>query len=497
MMRSLLKNFFYGTQRGLLGSAALMVARERRSDWLKEWSGELWHVRYETARRAEPWLSVEAERVRFCLGAFADAWCLRGSFSIRIKLRHRPALDCILWLACALCVCAAVARSLPGVRAEEDSTRYRVRPGLILIQDAGSSSLPIAAVSPEEFRDWQTTRQRFFDGIAYYRNELERVAVEGGGAEVMQVARVSPNFFAVLGTPLLLREKQATEAGTAPEAVLSYEMWVRDFGANPAAVGHVLRIGDETLRIAGVAPSSSLPLPGEPAMWVLGTSAYRGHDGDTDGFVIAHLSHRGQVAFAAHGDHIPVAVGGDDPDQAMLVGVALADAGEGPGALGGFAIFLAILALPAVVSVSLGESNFSAFRPSWKRQCVRWLFLVAKMGLVISIAFYASMALAYGFTSAYSPTAEFAQFATGFAFSLLGLRWALFDQRHRCPVCLRHVTNPTRVGLASQTFLGWNGTEMFCAGGHTLLHVPALPTSWFAVPRWVYLDSSWGFLFTP
>jgi hypothetical protein len=38
---------------------------------------------------------------------------------------------------------------------------------------------------------------------------------------------------------------------------------------------------------------------------------------------------------------------------------------------------------------------------------------------------------------------------------------------------------------------------MFCAGGHTLLHVPALPTSWFAVPRWVYLDSSWGVLFTP
>ena len=44
-------------------------------------------------------------------------------------------------------------------------------------------------------------------------------------------------------------------------------------------------------------------------------------------------------------------------------------------------------------------------------------------------------------------------------------------------------------------FLAWNGTELFCAGGHTLLEVPDLPTSWFYSPCWVYLDSSWDFLF--
>jgi len=32
-------------------------------------------------------------------------------------------------------------------------------------------------------------------------------------------------------------------------------------------------------------------------------------------------------------------------------------------------------------------------------------------------------------------------------------------------------------------------------GGHTLLHVPAQPTSWFSDQRWLYLDSSWQFLF--
>ena len=495
MMRYLVETLSYGLQRGLLDWAALIVARERRGDWRREWRGELWQVRRATAHPATPLLSAEVERVQFCLGAFADAWCLRGDLSIRARLVHRSALDCILVLACAVCLCAVAARSLRGVRAEQDTLRYRVRPGVILIEDAGSAGLPIAAVSLEEFRGWQSARQRFFDEISYYRSAAEWVTVDGGG-RAMRVARVSSSFFAVLGVPLLF-PAQAGGQSASHDVVLSYRMWVRDFNANPAVAGRELRIGGETLRIAGVAPSSSLPLPGDPELWVVGAVAYAANDSKADGFVIAHLSPRGQAAFTAYGNHIPIAVAGGDPDYASLVGIKLADESKGPGALGGFALFLALLALPAVVSVSLGESNFSAYRPSLKRQCVRWLFLAGKMGLAIAIAFYASIALAYGFTSAYSPTAEFAQFALGFVFSLLGLQWALMDQRHRCPICLRHVTNPTRVGLASQTFLGWNGTEMFCAGGHTLLHVPALPTSWFAVPRWVYLDSSWGFLFTP
>jgi hypothetical protein len=32
-------------------------------------------------------------------------------------------------------------------------------------------------------------------------------------------------------------------------------------------------------------------------------------------------------------------------------------------------------------------------------------------------------------------------------------------------------------------------------GGHTLLHVPSLPTSWFGIQRWMFLDPSWKFLF--
>jgi hypothetical protein len=32
-------------------------------------------------------------------------------------------------------------------------------------------------------------------------------------------------------------------------------------------------------------------------------------------------------------------------------------------------------------------------------------------------------------------------------------------------------------------------------GGHTLLHLPGGPTSWFGAPGWLFLDPSWSFLF--
>jgi hypothetical protein len=63
------------------------------------------------------------------------------------------------------------------------------------------------------------------------------------------------------------------------------------------------------------------------------------------------------------------------------------------------------------------------------------------------------------------------------------------------PGVLRLLTNPTLIGEASHTFLEWYGTELFCARGHGLLHVPEMPTS-YNTQHWSDLDSSWGSLFS-
>jgi hypothetical protein len=78
---------------------------------------------------------------------------------------------------------------------------------------------------------------------------------------------------------------------------------------------------------------------------------------------------------------------------------------------------------------------------------------------------------------------------------ILSVRWVLRDQQQRCPVCLRLLINPVCIGQASQTFLGWYGTELMCAKGHGVLHVPEIPTSSSSATRWIRLDPSWSGLF--
>jgi hypothetical protein len=70
-------------------------------------------------------------------------------------------------------------------------------------------------------------------------------------------------------------------------------------------------------------------------------------------------------------------------------------------------------------------------------------------------------------------------------------RWLLLDQKHRCPICLRRLTEPVRIGIASSTFLEWYGAESTCPRGHGLLHSPEFSASYSGTQRWLNLDSSW------
>jgi len=153
-----------------------------------------------------------------------------------------------------------------------------------------------------------------------------------------------------------------------------------------------------------------------------------------------------------------------------------------PGALGPFRSFLAIVGyacviMPSTTRFSLGEypANGRAFR--------RWVFLAAKLLLVLALFYFGAM------TSTRLRHAA----GSGILFLLwnciFAFRWILADQRRRCPVCLHLLSHPVHVGQASRIFLGWDGTEFLCRKGHGLLHVPQTPTSWYGTQRWLSLDS--------
>jgi hypothetical protein len=381
------------------------------------------------------------------------------------------------------------------VHAEADSSRYQVNPGLILIQAAPFGDDLMPSISADLFLHWNATRHRYFDQFAFYRTARETASLSSTHVARWRVTHASLNLFTMLGLQIRFAPALGEDNRNVPSVILSYETWTRDFGANPHIAGVLIRFDHRMAKVAGVLPYGSWRLPAQPDAWILEPDTQLGSHAPEGGlgYLLAHLTPQGESEML--GDCVSIAAHDADATDLELWGVSFANRLQSPWGIYRFALILALLALPAVSSVSLGESNYSAHRPSRKRTLIRWAFLAAKFALIASIAYFASLDLSYWRASTYSPLAEFFQLVWCFSICLFGFRWALADQRQRCPVCLHRVTHPAQVGLASRTFLGWNGTEMMCLGGHTLLHVPSLPTSWFSGQRWLYLDTSWDFLF--
>ena len=155
-----------------------------------------------------------------------------------------------------------------------------------------------------------------------------------------------------------------------------------------------------------------------------------------------------------------------------------------------FIIAVAVVVLAATTSLELGDYPPTINSPDRAKRLRRWIFLGTKFALILPIVFFGTLDLAPIICSgAIQPHGMLVGY-------VLAFRWVLLDQRKRCPVCLRMLTNPTRIGERSHIFLEWYGTEFICAKGHGLLHVSEIPTSSYSTQRWLYLDSSWRSLFS-
>jgi hypothetical protein len=503
---------------GLLRCAALLVPAEQRAEWQREWRGELWHVRQACATLGTHTWQSERDVTAFCLGAFQDALCLRRAGRVQnppFATMNGSARQCLLILAVFLAVSYALALLLPGVRAERSLWQRKVNPNLVLIEQEGSNSNERPTIPASQFRSWEQRKQPYFDGLAFYRVTREPVEreFEPSGAQdraaqgnTWGVAHASSNLFTLLGLPIRFADPDASPGDDLSEVILSETAWKREFGADPHVAGSVVRLGAQEARIAGVAPDGALGLPGRVDAWLLepdaalmpsgaeyGDAEHGGAGYGGSGYVVAHLTEIGREEMWTACVHITANAPNDSEDD--LLALSLDASKPGPGTLYLFAAFLALLALPAITTVSLGEGSMNPQKTSWLKRLHRWSFLSAKIALLLPIIYLVSLDLAYGCTGLGQEGAAYLQLVSTFGLCLFGLRWVLKDQRQRCPVCMRKVTHPAQVGVASRTFLDWNGTEMMCMGGHTLLHVPSLPTSWFGAQRWLYLDTSWGFLF--
>ncbi len=484
----------HAVDRGLLCCASFLVPQRQRAEWRLEWESELWHARRLNGPSCMASWRTERRMAGFCLGAFRDAACLRRLWWQDRKSIASPrgsATLCLVWLGSLLLASYLLSILLPGVRAAHDLSNEPARPGTISIQDEGAENSADPSMTIDQVRMWERSSQRYADGFAFYRVAQEAVESGSHAGGTWRVAQASSNLFTLAGWPLHYAIPRDKSRSDVARVVLSERVWREQFGANPKIAGTVLLVGSRPAQVVGIAPADAWKLPGNGDAWLLESD--KEIDSHGRGYAVAHLTRSGRLEL--WGGLVQISSYDAQKSEHDFMGKSLDEQLPGPASIFWFGVLLAFLALPAIASVSLAEYNFSSHKPSWMRRAMRVGFLGAKIVLILAIAYFSSGDLAYWHSSVFSPPAVYIQWTASFAICLLGMRWALLDQRQRCPVCLRRVSNPAQVGSVSRMFLAWSGTELICTGGHALLHVPGLPTSWFSTQRWMYLDSSWDFLF--
>lgn len=110
-------------------------------------------------------------------------------------------------------------------------------------------------VSPASFLYWQD-HNTAFEQMAAFFDDTSTLTGEGDPEEIPSQG-ISTNLFSLLSiSPILGRDFSSDEGrrGQNHEVLLSYGLWQRRFGGDPAAVGKSIRLDGESFLVVGVMP---------------------------------------------------------------------------------------------------------------------------------------------------------------------------------------------------------------------------------------------------
>jgi putative ABC transport system permease protein len=179
-------------------------------------------------------------------------------FSLKLTLRQAwrsPAFFAIAVAALALGIGAntAIFSAVEGVLLRP--LPYAQPDRLVIVwEDATFIGFAHNTPAPANYVDWRKQNQVFTDMAALrYRN----AALTGDQAPEQVLGRgITPNFFDVLGVqPALGRPFTAEEdAAKRKVVVLSYALWQRRYGGNPALIGRSILMDAEPVTVVGVMP---------------------------------------------------------------------------------------------------------------------------------------------------------------------------------------------------------------------------------------------------
>jgi putative ABC transport system permease protein len=249
--------------------AARLVPAADRDAWRMEWDAEL---RHRWTRRLTK--QTEAALVRRSFGAVIDAAWLRRQFTLEADivqdaahgvrvLAKSPAFTAVALLVLAIGIGAATA-----IASISDALLFRPLP----IGDAArvvtiwerhrATGVGREDVAPGNAIDFITQPTSFAAAAAIVPWSLDFTPA-GGEPEVLYAARVTEQFFSVLGTPLLHGRAFTREEFTQGKdrvVVLSHGLWQERFGGDRGVIGRTVSLDNLPFTIIGVMPPLELRL---------------------------------------------------------------------------------------------------------------------------------------------------------------------------------------------------------------------------------------------
>jgi putative ABC transport system permease protein len=134
---------------------------------------------------------------------------------------------------------------------------YRDPGRLVYISEFWPRETPFRTVPNPDFANW-SDHDRLFDGLAAYGGAAEVNLTSLGAPERILGAKVTWDFFPLLGVqPSLGRSflREEDQPGGRQVVLLSHELWQRRFGSNPSVVGSSVNLDGAPHTIVGVIPA--------------------------------------------------------------------------------------------------------------------------------------------------------------------------------------------------------------------------------------------------
>ena len=136
-------------------------------------------------------------------------------------------------------------------------------------EDATQVGFPRNTPAPANYADWKSQNKTLEDMAAL--NWRNYALTDEGEPEKVEAQGVTANFFSLLGVkPLLGRSFTADEdkEGADRVALISYGLWQRRFGGDPALVGKEILLDGQKRTVLGVMPAGFQFLSKETGLWV-------------------------------------------------------------------------------------------------------------------------------------------------------------------------------------------------------------------------------------